>query len=50
MTFQGDSEITPDPANPPRCSKWFPSRALSDIIAGSPKPDSRDPEAENWES
>ena len=45
MTFQGDSGVTPDPGNMPE-GKLVGSRALSNIIPGSLKPDSRDPETE----
>ena len=44
MIFQGDSGVTPDPGTFRVEGKLVGSRALSNIIPGSLKPDHRDPE------
>ena len=46
MTFQGDSGVTPDLGTILVDGNLACSRALSNIIPGSLKPDSRDPETE----
>ena len=46
MTFQGDSGVTPDNATNLVDGKLVGSRALSNTIPGSLKPDPRDPDTE----
>ena len=46
MNFQRDSGVTPDLGTILVGGKWFGSRALSNTIPGSLKPDSGDPETE----
>ena len=46
INFQGDSGVTPDLATNLGDGKLVASRALSNTIPGSLKPDSRDPETE----
>ena len=46
MNFHGDSGVIPDPAPRRVDGKLVASRALSNTIPGSLRPDSRDPETE----
>ena len=46
MNFHGDSGVIPDPETDPGRGQMGTSRALSNTIPGSLKPDSRDPETE----